>query len=58
MLLIGRARGGLVFYKNYMYTAKVEMFITINQTADYMAWGFMSFMRGVDITRGHWNENR
>ena len=28
MLLIGRARGGLVFYKNYMYTAKVEIFNT------------------------------
>ena len=25
--------------------------ITINQTVDYMAQGFMSFMRGVDITR-------
>ena len=24
--------------------------ITINQTVDYMARGFMSFMRGVDIT--------
>ena len=26
------------------------MFVTINQTVDYMARGFMSFMRGVDIT--------
>ena len=26
-------------------------FITINHTVDYMARGFMSFMRGVDITR-------
>ena len=26
--------------------------ITINQTVNYMAWGFMIFMRGVDITRG------
>ena len=25
--------------------------ITINQTVDYMARGFVSFMRGVDITR-------
>jgi len=25
--------------------------LTINQTVDYMARGFMSFMRGVDITR-------
>ena len=25
--------------------------ITINHTVDYMARGFMSFMRGVDITR-------
>ncbi len=25
--------------------------ITINHTVDYMAQGFMSFMRGVDITR-------
>ena len=25
--------------------------LTINQTVDYMAQGFMSFMRGVDITR-------
>ena len=25
--------------------------ITINQPVDYMAWGFMIFMRGVDITR-------
>jgi len=24
--------------------------LTINQAVDYMAWGFMSFMRGVDIT--------
>ena len=26
------------------------MIITINQTVDYMARGFMSFMRGLDIT--------
>ena len=26
--------------------------ITINQTVDYMAQGFMIFMRGIDITRG------
>ena len=26
------------------------MFITINQTVDYLARGFMIFMRGVDIT--------
>ena len=25
------------------------MLITINQTVDYMAQGFMSFMRGIDI---------
>ena len=26
--------------------------VPINQTVDYMARGFMIFMRGVDITRG------
>ena len=28
-----------------------SVIITINQTVDYMARGFMSFMRGIDITR-------
>ena len=27
------------------------LIITINQTVDYMARGFMSFMWGIDITR-------
>ena len=29
-----------------------EGIITINQPVDYMARGFLIFMRGVDITRG------
>ena len=32
--------------------AIIKMNITINQTVDYMARGFMIFMRGVDITKG------
>ena len=40
-----------------MFTRKEIIFImhnilTINQTVDYMARGFMIFMGGVDITRG------
>ena len=31
---------------------KNTLFITINQTVDYMALGFRIFKRGVDITRG------
>ena len=33
-------------------STEVSVYIlTINHTVDYMARGFMSFMRGVDITR-------
>ena len=34
-----------------VYWLKLSFFVTINQTVDYMARGFMSFMLGVDITR-------
>ena len=37
-------------FKKFINNIK-QHFITINQTVDYMARGFMSFMRGVDITR-------
>ena len=32
--------------------ATVPDFIAINHTVDYMARGFMIFMRGIDITQG------
>ena len=34
------------------FTRIVSMILTINHTVDYMARGFMIFMRGIDITRG------
>ena len=33
------------------YWVLLKVRININHTVDYMARGFMSFMRGVDITR-------
>ena len=39
----------LIYY--YTYIEAQNDVITINHTVDYMARGFMSFMRGVDITR-------
>ena len=35
-----------------MYIFNLTKILTINQTVDYMARGFMIFMRGIDITRG------
>jgi len=40
-----------VFVESY-YCERESQIITINQTVDYMALGFMIFMRGLDITWG------
>ena len=41
-----------ILYIIEQFEGVFELFITINQTVDYMARGFMILMRGLDITRG------